>query len=135
MPREYLCDTNVVSELMRPTPQPHVEEWLNKEVRVYLSSVSVEEIRFGLVRKSLEKKSIWFEQFLRTYVTVLAVDEKIGDRSGRVRAEMGMSGQTRSQADMLIAATAWAHDLTLATRNTRDFEGTGIALFNPFDAS
>ena len=132
MPQQFLCDTNVVSELMRPTPQLQVEAWLNKEDLVFFSAISVEEIRFGLVRKNLLKKRIWFEKFLAAKVTILDVNETIADRSGTVRAELGLNGKTHSQSDMLIAATAWAHGLTIATRNTKDFEGCGISVFNPF---
>lgn len=134
MSQQFLCDTNVVSELMRPTPQPLVEAWLNQENHIYFSAISVEEIRFGLVRKDLQKKRIWFEKFLSGKVTILEISEAIADRSGTVRAELHINGKTHSQADMLIGATAWTHNLTLATRNTQDFEGTGIALFNPFVA-
>ena len=134
MSQQFLCDTNVVSELMRPTPQPLVEAWLNQQNHIYFSAISVEEIRFGLVRKDLQKKSIWFEKFLSGKVTILEISEAIADRSGTVRAELRIKGKTHSQADMLIGATAWTHNLTLATRNTQDFKGTGIALFNPFVA-
>ena len=119
---------------MRPKPQPQVEAWLNAEERVFFCAISVEEIRFGLTRKHLEKKRLWFDRFLTSYMTILDIDESIADRSGRVRAELGMNGKTHSQADMLIAATAWSHGLILATRNTRDFEGTGIPIFNPFES-
>lgn len=135
MQPQFICDTNVVSELMRPTPQPQVEDWLNTQTHIYFSAISVEEIRFGLIRKNLQKKSIWFERFLSVKVTILEVNGTIADRSGTIRAKLGLEGHTRSQADMLIAATAWAHNLKLATRNTKDFEGTGVLTFNPFEGS
>jgi Predicted nucleic acid-binding protein, contains PIN domain len=129
---QYLCDTNVISELMRPTPQPAVEKWLLDQGKVYLSVISIEEIRYGLERKNLAKKRIWFEQFMPEYTEILELNGHIADHSGRLRAKFQRSGETRSQPDMLIAATAWAHGLTLATRNTKDFKGTGIQVYNPF---
>jgi toxin FitB len=63
---------------------------------------------------------------------VIPVTTEIGRRAGELRAQMEGKGQTRTQADMLLAATAQRHGLTLVTRNTGDFEGCGIALLNPF---
>ncbi|WP_162030609.1 MULTISPECIES: PIN domain-containing protein [unclassified Lentimonas] len=99
---------------------------------MFFSTISVEEIRFGLVRKHLLKKRIWFDKFLAAKVTILDVNEAIAERPGTVRAELGLNGKTHSQLDMLIAATAWVHGLAVATRNTKDFEGCAVPVFNPF---
>lgn len=74
-----------------------------------------------------------FDDFVANNV-VLEVTETIGRRAGEMRAVFSQRGQVRSQADMLIAATAQVHALTLVTRNVRDFDGCGIAVLNPFDA-
>lgn len=128
-----LIDTNIVSELMRRQPDAKVKGWCLAASYFYISPITLDEITYGLERQSLEAKLQWFDKFISGRCTVLSVTEAIALRSGKIRGEFAAQGITRSQADMLIASTAWAHGLTLVTRNTRDFEGTGIALFNPFE--
>jgi len=132
-----LCDTNVLSELMQRSPSPRVKAWMLEQDFVWLSVITVEEIAFGLDWKKLPEKQAWFEAFIESRGRVLEIDERIARRAGSMRAgsmRAGLQrrGETREQADMLIAATARAHNLTLATGNTRDFEETGIRLVNPF---
>jgi predicted nucleic acid-binding protein len=133
----YLADTNIVSELMRPRPDPGVGQWMLRleggGFRVVVSAMTVDEIVFGLERKPHPAKSVWFDRFL-VNSTVLPVTDAIARRAGGLRAQLAAQGRVREQADMLIAATAQVHALTLVTRNVRDFDGCGIALLNPFDA-
>jgi predicted nucleic acid-binding protein len=63
---------------------------------------------------------------------VLTISEAIARRAGELRGQLAARGVVREQADMLIAATAQAHQLTLVTRHTKDFENCGIGLLNPF---
>lgn len=131
--KHWLIDTNIVSELMRRIPDAKVEAWSVAEGDFSASAITVDEILFGLERQSLTNKIQWFETFLTHRCEILPVTASVAQRAGSIRGQLAANGVIRSQPDMLIAATAWSHNLTLATRNTRDFEGTGIALFNPFE--
>ncbi len=131
--KQYLCDTNIVSELMRRSPNESVRSWSRQINEFTISVITVDELRFGLHRQKLIDRIEWLSGFIEDSCEVLSADYAVAVRAGQVRGELAAKGIVRSQSDMLIAATAWAHNLTLATRNTRDFEGTGIALFNPFE--
>lgn len=129
-----LIDTNVVSELIRKSPDPGVLAWAAGVTRVALSAVTVEEIRFGLAWKPHPRISAWLDDYLAESCEVLPVTEEIAARSGRLRGRLQAEGRPRTQADMLIAATALEHGRVLVTRNGTDFEGCGLALLDPFGA-
>lgn len=130
-----LADTNIVSELMRKRPDPGVLAWREMVDAMYghitMSAVTVDEIMYGLARKQDAGLQAWFDGFMSRN-QVLTVTQTIACRAGEMRAMFSLRGVVRSQADMLIAATAQVHALTLVTRNVRDFDGCGIALLNPF---
>jgi len=130
---KYLCDTNVISEAMKRQPDLKVKQWLGARELVYASVITVEEIYFGLAYKEAPKQREWFEKFLRLGSEVLPITLAIAKRSGELRGNFRKKGVIRTQADLLIAATAYEHNLTLAMRNTRDFEDCDIQLFNPFE--
>ena len=126
-----LVDTNVVSELCRREPDPGVLAWAATQSALTLSIVTVEEIAFGLSWRPNPVLLLWFEQLLVQH-TVLPVDTDVARHVGMMRGTFAARGLVRTQADMLIAATASAHRLVLVTRNVRDFDGCGVALLNPF---
>lgn len=128
----YLCDTNILSELVRPRPDNAVLTWSQSVSKVAVSAITVEEINFGLAWKPNPRIEVWFEAFLESYCEVLPVTTDVARRAGEIRGGLNSRGKIRSQADMLIAATAQLHGLTLVTRNSRDFEECGIPLLNPF---
>jgi len=133
----HLADTNIVSELMRKRPDPGALAWREMVDTMYgqiiVSAVTVDEVMYGLARKQDAGLQAWFDGFIGRN-KVLPVTQTIACRAGEMRAMFSMRGQVRSQADMLIAATAQVHALTLVTRNVRDFDGCGIAVLNPFSA-
>lgn len=128
----FLVDTNVISELAKPEPNPGVVRWAESVQAVALSVISLEEIFFGLAWKPNARIRAWFETFLDRHCRILPVAAEIAKGSGALRGGLASKGKPRTQADMLIAATAQIHQLTLVTRNVRDFEDCGIALLDPF---
>ena len=128
-----LCDTNIISELARPQPNNSVWKWANQHRHIQLSSITVDELYFGLSWKPNPRIRLWLDSFIEDFCTILPVTAKIARLSGEMRGNLQIQGQTRTQADMLIAATAAVHDLTLVTRNVKDFELCGVKILNPFD--
>ncbi|EJC83136.1 putative nucleic acid-binding protein [Rhizobium leguminosarum bv. trifolii WSM2297] len=135
-----LLDTNILSEVTKPKPDARVLEWLDglDEDRTFISIVSVAEIRRGvaLMDKGRKRDALaeWLAQDLtqRFDARIIPVDEPVALAWGDLMGLAKRSGRGLSSMDGLIAATAIAHDLTLATRNTRDFEGFGIELIDPW---
>jgi len=130
-----LVDTNVVSELMRPRPARGVVEWAEGQDGMSLRVITLEEILVGLAHRPSERLSHWFERFLKAHCEILAITPAIARRCAVLRGELRRGGKPRTQADMLIAATALEHHLALATRNVKDFEGCAIPLINPFETA
>lgn len=128
----YLIDTCVLSELARRKPDPAVIAWAGGVTRLAISVITIDEIHFGLARRPNERVRAWIEAFFQRH-PVLEVTTAIARRAGELRGALAARGSVRHQADMLIAATAQAHQLTLVTRNTKDFEQCGIGLLNPFN--
>ncbi len=130
----FLLDTNIISELARPNPNQNVIAWSAQVSEIAISAIAVEEIFYGLAWKPNSRIQAWFETFLDSNCLILPVTPAIAKLAGKMRGELQSQGKPRSQADMIIAATAQIHQLTLVTRNIRDFEGCGIVLVNPFSS-
>lgn len=136
----FLLDTNVVSEMMRHRPNPRVIAFLTREADLWLASLVVHELEFGLQltprgqrRESLRST---LSELLGTYAErILPLDRDSAEWAARFRADAVRSGRPPDLADMLIAGTAMAHNLTVATRNVRDYEGLNVDVFNPWEAS
>jgi predicted nucleic acid-binding protein len=133
-----LLDTVVLLELRKHQPSPKVVRWLTafRDEDLFLSVVSVGEIERGIEKKRKDEpafaKSLtqWIENLLRIYDDrVLPVTPAIARRWGILSARVGNDG-----TDLLIAATALTHRLTVATRNVRHFASTGVGVINPFDS-
>ena len=135
----YLLDTVTLSEFRKERRMDvAVRTWLESEgvMPSYLSVITLNEIRFGIRRQErrdrifAELLEAWYRKVVAQSVMfpLLPVDLAIAEIAADFRSEHGCSLN-----DSLIAATAKVHGLTLATRNTADFESTGIALFNPWE--
>jgi predicted nucleic acid-binding protein len=137
----YLLDTNVPSEFSRDRPESRVVQWLTAQsaTTLWLSAVTIGEIRKGLVvpppgRRRTELEA-WFHTDLLSWFRgrILPVTHSIADRWGVLDGECQLKGTPLNTADGMIAATALNHDLTVVTRNVKDFVGLGVAIFNPWD--
>jgi hypothetical protein len=134
----YLIDTNVLSELRRKQPDPNVVAWMQVRPRpsLFLSVLTLGEIRKGLerVEDAKRKQALldWLEVELPHYFVgrLLHIDAATADRWGRLMAQ---AGKPLPAIDGLLAATALQHDLTLVTRNGKDFADVGVRLINPWE--
>jgi len=132
----FMLDTVIVSELRKTKPDTGVVRWISKQQddQLHLSVITLGEIERGIEKrrkadpKFAEALTVWLEDMTRLYADrILPVTPGIARRWGRLSAQLGHDG-----ADLLIAATALTHGLTVVTRNTSHFEPTGVDVINPF---
>ena len=137
----WLLDTNILSEIRRLRPEPKVLAFIvgRRLDELYVSAVTLAELRFGIERLSeggrREELRRWLAQTIRPMFDqrIVPVTEDILFR-WRVLMEDGRkTGHTYSQPDLIIAATALEHGLTVVTRDRSDFDKTGVAVFNPWE--
>ena len=126
-----LVDTNVLSELAKPAPSSGVLRWAGQVRRPHISAIAQEEVYYGLSWRPNSRIQAWLEAVFESGCMVLPVSPEIAKYSGPLRGAFQAQGETRTQADMLVAATAAVYGLTLVTRNVADFHGCNIALLNP----
>ncbi|MCF4165464.1 type II toxin-antitoxin system VapC family toxin [Zavarzinia compransoris] len=135
----FLLDTNLVSETARPAPAPEVREFLEQSRDTWLSVVTIHELTFGIRRHPSPRRRAELDDFMSSLLAeygdrIIPVDREEAEAAAAMRAAAAAVGRTCHLADALIAGTAKVHSLTLATRNTGDFEALGIALHNPWQA-
>lgn len=136
----FLLDTNIPSELTYPRPEPLVKRWLDEvdDELLFFSVISLAEICKGIAKLPESKKRTqlqdWLDVTLRPWFAgrILPITEPIAERLGRWAGEGEANGRTIKLADGLIAATAQEHDLTVVTRNVKDFAAFGISVLNPW---
>jgi predicted nucleic acid-binding protein len=132
----YLVDANVLSEATKASPEPKVLEWLRaNEAELAMDPIILGEIRFGIDRmppgRRRERFERWFAEGVENFVC-LPIEAATGIRWAQLLAKLRASGSAMPVKDSLIAATALVHGLTVATRNSRDFQRAGVKVFDPF---
>lgn len=138
-----ILDTNVISELLRPAPEPKVEHWLSAQdgLNVYLTSISEAELRFGLAIMGNGKRRAALvdavDRILREDLAgrILPFDSDAAQSYATIAAARRAAGRPIAQADCQIASIAHSRGASVATRNTPDFEGCEIDLINPWTAA
>lgn len=138
----YVLDTMVISELRKDSPQQSVMRFLGEihDAQAFLSVITIGEIADGIGRMPAGARRTmfagWFLDVRRSFSDrILPVDEEIAEIWGRMSATVHRAGGKLDVADGLIAATALANDLTIATRNVRYFRETGVPTFDPWDGN
>lgn len=136
----FLIDTNVISELMRATPAPSVLNWFSTldPSTLYLSAVTEAELRTGIAILPAGQRREGLKAALDATIAVdfegriLPFDTDAAKTYAEIAAGRRSSGRPIADADCQIAAIARAAGMPVATRNTRDFEGCGVDVINPW---
>ncbi len=136
----WLLDTNILSELRKPKPERKVLAFISEQLLdlLYVSAVTLAEIRFGIetVPDVSRRAALhdWLTHIVRPMFDsrVLPVSEDVMFRWRLMVEEGRKTNHTYSQPDLIIAATAVCHGLTVVSRDTRDYERARVAVFNPW---
>ena len=136
---KFIADANLLSEPTKLVPAPQVLEWLRlHEEQIVVTPVILGELEYGilLLPSSKRKKQleVWFEK-IRATARCLDFDSKAASSWAHLLAHLKSKGHAMPIKDSLIAATAIAHNLIVATRNTRDFKNAQVPLINPFETN
>lgn len=136
----FLLDTNVLSETTRAQPNPKVLDWIAGQApdSLFISVITIGELRRGaqLLDPGKKRKALldWIEASLKIGFVdrILPLDTIVMEHWADLVVQCQQNGRQLPLMDSLIAATARAHDFTVATRNTADFIGSGARLINPW---
>ena len=137
----WLLDTNILSEIRRPKPEPKVLSFIAACPldELYISTVTLAELRFGIGRldagERRDELNRWLTHTVRPMFNqrVLPVTEDILFRWRVLMEEGRKAGHTYSQPDLIIAATALHHGFTVVTRDRDDFDKAGVTVINPWE--
>jgi toxin FitB len=133
---KYLVDADVLSEVTKPTPAPHVVEWLRKNDReLAVNPIILGELEFGILLlpagQRRRRLTEWFESGAAN-LNVLEIDSETAAVWAKLLADLRRKGRAMPIKDSLIAASAKQHSLAVATRNVTDYRAAGVRIVNPF---
>ena len=137
----YLLDTNVVSEWAKQRPDPGVVAWLTEtdEDRIFISVITLTELRHGIERLPAGARRDWLDSWLsndlpsRFEARILPIDEETANYWGKTMARRPAAGRPVGTMDAFVATIAERQDLTLVTRNVYDFEALNLQLINTWE--
>lgn len=137
-----IIDTNIISDLWRVEPNSNVLTWMDAQAieTLYLSAITVAELRYGLATMPEGKRRTIYQERLEQEVLptfagrVLAFDLDTSKAYAKLMARAKAEGKAIARADGYIAATAATHGLIVATRDTSPFEASGLEVINPWQA-
>lgn len=136
-----VLDTNIISELWKVKPNPNVLAWIDAQMveTLYLSVITVAELRYGLAIMPEGKRRTIYQQRLETEVLtafagrVVPFDLDASAAYANLMAQAKAEGKAIGRADGYIAASAAARGLMVATRDTAPFEAAGLCVINPWE--
>jgi toxin FitB len=136
---KFLVDANILSEGTKPKPDERVVAWLSAhETELAINPIILGELRFGILLLPMGKRRSnliqWLDAGIR-YLTMLDFDAMTSEHWAQLLAELRKNGRAMPIKDSLIAATARQFDLSVATRNAKDFAFAGVKVVNPFDCN
>jgi predicted nucleic acid-binding protein len=137
----YLLDTCVISELIKPKPSSKVTKWLRScpEESLFLSSLTIGEIQKGISKLPDSRKRKKLQSWLDSELTqrfdkrILGIDFKVAQKWGEIQASSEIAGLKMPVIDSLIASIGIVFEMTVVTRNTADMKNSGVRLFNPWE--
>lgn len=136
----FLVDTNVISELTRAVPDARVVAFFVEHDELWVSTIVLHELNFGIGLLPPGRRRDRIGAILSTFVSeyadrILPVGYSEADQAAKFRVQMRSLGLAFDLGDALIAGTAKANGLAIATRNVRDFEKLDLEVVNPWDST
>jgi predicted nucleic acid-binding protein len=139
----YLLDTCVISELVKPAADEKVTSWISNglEETIHLSVITIGEIQKGITKLPASAKKHQLQNWLdndlalRFENRIVPIDQKVARMWGQILAQAEEKGRQIPAIDGLIAATGLVYDMTVVTRNVSDMQVNGLSLFNPWEAA
>lgn len=136
----FLLDTNVISEWMKPRPNPGVVAWLADvdEDRTFVSVITLTELRYGIERMAAGNRRKRLDEWLQDELPlrfegrILLIDPDVADACGKIVARSEAVGRRMEVMDAFLAATAEVHRLAVVTRNASDFRPVVSNVLNPW---